>query len=138
VLITEWRMTRVTSSRVAGKMTLEFQFFSRITGAVELVHANVAGEFLTINPFNSWIPGKLPFMGHGGEVVARSGPFSPSALSGKYGVIVAQEGTSGSLIHVTFSSWWPTVFNWIALAGIVQIPTLTGMLESSVIPFRVV
>jgi len=128
----------------ASVMTM--RFLNRRTGSWQDLKAKIGAVFATFAPINSWIIGKIPIRGvpsHGGQVIATSASFSISALSGNYGIVFAQEGTSGSILTFCFSSQPPSrgapifLYGMIAVTVTVVRSQLFGKLATEFVPFRV-
>jgi hypothetical protein len=123
---------------------MTMRFLNRRTGSWQDFKAKIGRVLAAFAPINSWIVGKIPIPGvpsHGGQVFATSASFSISALSGSYGVVFAQDGTSGSILTFCFSSQPPPlpIFLYGMIAGTVTVvrSQLFGKLATEFVPFRV-
>lgn len=151
MIVTDWALMDVLATPITLTLPLPrtpsvitMKFLNRRTGTWQDIKAKVGAVFGTFAPANSWIIGKIPISGvasHGGQVIARSASFSISALSGSYGIVFAQEGTSGSILTFCFSSQPPPfpifLFGMIAVTTTVVRSQLFGKLATEFVPFRV-
>jgi hypothetical protein len=141
---TDWEISAISTSRLlfqlgqpimgTGEMPLEF--FNRSSGAVEKFTAAFFAAAFISPPF-SWIPG-VP---RSTQVCTKAMPFAIGDIGGKYGVVFAQEGTSGSVATLIFSrnSFLSPLFAWGAFAFVTVGLTheLFQKLSSGVLCFRV-
>lgn len=138
------KLIRVTRTGAA----LAFEFYDTASMAPHLiVNAALRGiPFVAPAGLNSFIVGKSGPLSLGTVYTPIVATFSMGALRGKWGVVSAADGTSGSVITVVFSGVpasllsGATLFlgNMIAMATIIQrSPKIAMPLVTSVLPFQV-